>query len=280
MCYNISGVSMRLTIKVPGSCGELVQGMLKGEPFLITCPINIFTTVTISDEFSGKFGLGWKAETMLKKTLTYLGYDNDFNFGIALESKLPLGKGMASSSADIAAVAKAVALSLGTDITAEDIAALATTVEPTDGVFYNGIVAMNPVTGYIFRNFEPLSEYKIIIFDFGGEIDTLGFKRQSNFHLTELPQHIDISMATTSSLANQSILYKPQLEDIIHFAKSLGALAVTTAHTGTVIGVIFAEDTSQLYLEQCSTTITQKFTDINYIAAVKLISGGFRINDD
>lgn len=267
---------MRFTVKVPGSCGELVQGTLDGKPFLITCPVNLFTTVTISDEFSEQVGLGWKAKAMLSKVLEYIGC-SVFNFGIALESELPIGKGMASSSADIAAVGKAVALALGSDLTAEEIATLAASIEPTDGVFYDGIVAMNPLTGQVLNKLNLRSQYKIAIFDFGGKVDTLDFKRQSNFNLTKLPNTFDLEIATQSALANQKILCKPQLEDIIHFAKSMGALGVTNAHTGTVIGVVFAEDTDQSHIENFSSTLTRKFPHINSFATVKQISGGFYI---
>ena len=268
---------MRFTVKVPGSCGELVQGTLEGEPFLITCPVNLFTTVTISDEFNEQVGLGWKAKAMLSKVLEYLGF-NAFNFGITLESKLPIGKGMASSSADIAAVGKAAALALGSDLTAEEIAALATAIEPTDGVFYDGIVAMNPLSGQVLSRLDLHSEYKIAIFDFGGEVDTLDFERQSNLNITKLPSTFDLDMATQSALANQKVLCKPQLEDIIHFAKSMGALGVTNAHTGTVIGVVFDEDTDQSHIENFSSTLTRKFNHITFLAAVKQISGGFYIS--
>ena len=29
---------MGLSVKIPGSCGELVQGMIDDIPFLVTCP--------------------------------------------------------------------------------------------------------------------------------------------------------------------------------------------------------------------------------------------------
>ena len=254
---------MKFTVKVPGSCGELVQGTLDGKPFLVTCPINLFTSVTVSDEFSEQIGLGWKAKAMLTKTLEYLGC-NIFDFGIVVESELPIGKGMASSSADIAAIGKATALALETDLTAEEIAALAASIEPTDGVFYDGIVAMNPLTGQVLSSINLYSKYKIAIFDFGGKVDTLDFKRQSNFNLSKLPSTFDLEMATQSALANQKILCKPQLENIIRFAKSMGALGVTNAHTGTVIGVIFTEDTDQAHIKNFSLKLTKEFSHITF----------------
>ncbi len=31
---------MELIVRVPGSCGEIMQGYWQGEPFLVTCPID------------------------------------------------------------------------------------------------------------------------------------------------------------------------------------------------------------------------------------------------
>lgn len=267
---------MKLIVKVPGSCGEFAQGMLKGEPFLITCPINLFTTVTISNEFSGQVGLGWKSQLMLERTLNYLGH-NKFNFGIVLKSDLPHGKGMASSSADIAAIGKAVSLALNVNLTASEIAQLAISIEPTDGIFYDGIVAMNPVNGKFLHRYNQVPNYKIAIFDFGGKVNTLDFQRRSNFHLMNLPTTLDLDLVTTSSLMNQDILCKIELEDIIKFVKSLGALGVNVAHTGTVIGIIFAETAGELELKTKLHIINQEFPHINFMTIAKLIKGGFDV---
>ena len=267
---------MKLIVRVPGSCGEFVQGTLNDSPFLITCPINLFTTVTISDKFNGQIGLGWKSKLMLKRTIEYLGIKK-FNFGISLESELSHGKGMASSSADIAAVGKAVALALGEDLKTFEIAELATSIEPTDGIFYDGIVAMNPVNGKVLCRFDPVPEYKIAIFDFGGKVNTLTFPRRSNLHLMNLPTTFDVNLATTSALANQNIIHKDNLRETIQFAKSLGALGVNAAHTGTVIGIIFAEDVDFIEVERRAAIIASEFIHIKFVATAKLISGGFDV---
>ena len=36
------------TALVPGTCGELVQGTLSGGNFLVTCPVNWFSRVTVA----------------------------------------------------------------------------------------------------------------------------------------------------------------------------------------------------------------------------------------
>ena len=270
---------MKLTIKVPGSCGELVQGMFNGAPCLITCPINLFSTVTITDEFTGFHGIGWKSKLMIRQMLKQFKCDN-FNFGIELKSDLPRGKGMASSSADIAAVAKAIALALNIDITAEIIAKASTNIEPTDGIFYDGIVAMNPLTGKILGRLAPLPKYQIAIFDFGGKVDTLKIKRRSNFCLSEIPKTLKLDIMIKSALANQQIIYKPQLDEIISFSKSIGALGINAAHTGTVIGIFFDESVKLPEVVNRTNMIIERFKHIKLLNITNLIDGGFYINGE
>ncbi len=61
---------MGLSVKIPGSCGELVQGMIDDIPFLVTCPISMYTKASITKYFSY---LPYKARLARNKTLDYLG---------------------------------------------------------------------------------------------------------------------------------------------------------------------------------------------------------------
>lgn len=245
---------------MPGSCGEFVQGFFNGAPTLITCPIEKFSTVTISDEFCGVEGLGEKSLTMLKKF-------GDFKFGIKLETELPHGKGMASSSADLAAVAKAVALSLGKNISADEIAKLTASIEPTDGIFFSGVVAMNPVTGQFIKNISVPEKYAIAIFDYGGEVDTIKFNRRSNFQIPALDDVLNFEMVEKSALANQEILHKKNLREIIFYAKNLGAVTVNAAHSGTVIGIFFHSDDKNIDAKILE--IARRFDFINFLMKTK-----------
>ena len=256
---------MNLKVKVCGSCGEFVQGFFNGEPILITCPIEKFSTVTISDEFGGVEGLGEKSLTMLKKF-------GDFKFGIRLETELPRGKGMASSSADLAAVAKAVALSFGKNISAEEIAKLAASIEPTDGIFFSGVVAMNPVTGKFLKNISVAEKYAVAIFDYGGEVDTVKFNRRSNFQISTLDDVLNFEMVEKSALANQEILHKKFLAEIISYAKNIGAVTVNVAHSGTVIGIFFHND--DLNIDKKISEIARHFDFIKFLMKTKLADGG------
>ena len=69
-----------VTVRVPGSCGELLQGWHRGEPFLVTCPIARYTTVRAAASLQGLIGLGEKARCALQLYLREAGIEK-FPFG-------------------------------------------------------------------------------------------------------------------------------------------------------------------------------------------------------
>jgi len=70
----------KVTVKIPGSCGELVQGISENNNFQVTCPINLFSYIYLSLESNnGKelnnFSLPPKSRQALIKTLNYFGFN-------------------------------------------------------------------------------------------------------------------------------------------------------------------------------------------------------------
>ncbi len=258
---------MKLTAKMRGTCGELAQGFYCGEPILITCPIEKYSAAVVSDEFAGVDGLGSKSLAMLDKVLKIFGVE-DFKFGVRLTSELPHGKGMASSSADMATVAQAVALSLGKIFSPDELGKLCTEIEPTDGIFYAGVVAMNPLTGQLVKRIRTKEKFQIAVFDYGGEVDTLKFNRRSDFEFPALDDEINFELVKNSALANQKILYKRGLEELMNFAKELGAIAVNVAHSGTVTGIFFHED--DLHVVEKISAVQKIFDFLQFITLTRL----------
>ena len=112
--------------------------MIDDIPFLVTCPIDMYAKAGMTGYFSY---LPYKAKLARRKTLDYLKTKSLRKF--CLMTQLLTGKGMASSSADIAAVCQITALSVGKQLTECEIAQIAASIEPTDGVFCKGIVRLN-----------------------------------------------------------------------------------------------------------------------------------------
>lgn len=258
---------MKISVKMRGTCGELAQGFYRGEPILITCPIEKFSAAVVSDEFAGVEGLGSKSLAMLQKVLKLFGVKN-FPFGVRLTSELPRGKGMASSSADMAAVAQAVALSFGKNFSPDELGKLCADIEPTDGIFYGGVVAMNPLTGELVKKIHVREKFQIAVFDYGGTVDTLKLNRRSNFEFSALDDEIDFALMKKSALANQTVLPKRGLFELMNFADELGALGVNVAHSGTVAGIFFHAD--DLRVEEKISAVRKKFDFLQFLTLTRL----------
>lgn len=282
---------MKFFVKVPGSCGELIQGRTQEGPFLVTCPIDLYSTVEVSNVFHGTLGLGSKAKQALANFKSA--------WGMRLTSDLPQGKGMASSSADIAAVLAARQYAMTGQINARQILAQAVQIEPTDGIFLPGIVSMNPRTGKKLASYGTLPAWRISIFDTGGTVNTEAFyQRQKklstaaeNLRIWQGKQllawweqgiqqknlHLLGKAITQSALWNQKLLYKKNLEAFSQMAIRFGAFGVNVAHSGTVVGVFWPSDVSQQQLDQSVSCLQQKFSSFQFYRQVHLQSGGIFI---
>lgn len=282
---------MRLLVRVPGSCGELVQGVAQGEPFLGTCPVDMYTTVEVSDGFSGIHGLGEKARQALHLALATLGKDS-FPYGLRLTSALPCGKGMSSSSADIAAVVAAVQEAFQQDWSAEFIMKLAVQIEPTDGVFFPGIVLMNQLTGRVWSHFTQVPALQVGILDLGGTVNTCDFHAQNDgqgdaYGQEELRAAFEQGMAqndipkvlqaaTQSAFFNQQRLFKQELEEIWQLGQRAGAMGINIAHSGTVAGLWWPADLPADELKARCDHIA-KVLSVRFLRRVRLCSGGVEV---
>ena len=283
-----------IKVKVPGSCGEIVQGTESGRPFLITCPINCYTEVRVTRVSGERIGLGEKSMRALDAACHKLGI-SEFPYGIRLTTELPHGKGMASSTADIASVLYAVSTAMNRPFSADTVAKLAASIEPTDGTFFSGIVKMEPLTGKVLKSWSDVPNIRIAVLDTGGTVDTISFHNRADllslYHVQEheaaraasfLNDSLSIDnmahAASISALSHQTVLTKHSLPDILECSLSNGAAGLNVAHSGTVIGIWFDVHTTESKRAHCIRTLLDKFSSLTYLRTVDLISGGVDIN--
>lgn len=288
---------MTIKVKAPGSCGELVQGTINGVNFLITCPVDWYSEITVTDAAS-QVEVDPKTSAAVTKTFEYLNVSR--NIGLTVKSDLPVGKGMASSSADISAACQAAALAAtGRILSCDEIADIALAIEPTDGIFYPGIIMLDHINGTIRRSLGTPPPIYIAVFDVGGQVDTLDFNNREDLAVLNEAKESQVAVAvalvtqglktgdaqligqgaTLSALANQTILYKPCLEQVIQISRDYGAVGICAAHSGTVLGVMFSAE-SMAGHDQCIREIACHCADVIYLKTVRLIAGGLIITGD
>lgn len=259
---------MAVVVRSPGSCGEFIQGSLNGKRFLVTCPINRFSYAMVDVQKSlpaSYISLQPKAQMAIKQTMNYLQL-KEMPLPIYMRSEIIQGKGMASSSADISAVALATALSANRELSMNDLTKISLSIEPSDATFYPEIVQFDYINGEICQPLGVCPPLKIAIFDEGGIIDTLAFNSRIDLatlisekeglieealtlFIKALKEH-DIKKLgqaiTISSFANQRILPKKYLYELHELGEYYHSLGTIIAHSGTIMGLIFPVGSPQI----------------------------------
>ncbi|MDS1029024.1 GHMP kinase [Bacillota bacterium LX-D] len=288
---------MYAKVRAPGSCGELVQGVINGKNFLVTCPVNQYSEVCVKLVSRSKMIYGsankYKAFQAVSKVFDAFGWG--YGAEVKICSQLPAGKGMASSTADLSAAALAAALALDKELTLDHITKIALEIEPSDGTFLPGIVMFDHLKGSLCQMLGQPPKLKICIVDPGGEVDTVEFNQKEDLWEKNLAKEKEIKKAvqlitqgiekaspkligeaaTISSLANQAILYKPGLEKLVDQVLSFKGYGVNIAHSGTVIGILIDENDDRV--EEWEKLIQNVFNNPVNFYWNNLIGGGLEV---
>lgn len=247
------------TVWMPGTCGELVQGAIDGQPFLVSCPIGVYARVTVDLTPDGLLEVpenAPKAGAALRATLASCGAEGR-GARVRLASSLSRGKGLGSSTADVAGTIYATSRALGFPLAAEQVAELAVAVEPSDSSLFPGLALFDHRSGRRHERLGPAPPLEVVVLDEGGTVDTLAFNRRGvedllagnepavrealalvRRGLAERRPDLVGRGATLSALAHQRVLPKRWLDAVVAAASAAGALGVVAAHSGTVLGVL------------------------------------------
>lgn len=275
------------TGKCFGTFGELLQGVLPetNRNFLVTFPISCysyasFTYVPEMDDIEVIPHYKQKSKNLARILLEELGYSAS---GILkIESELPKGKGLASSSADLVATARAIEKCLDIKIPISQLEKAMRKIEPSDGVMYPGVVSffhvevkLNGVLG----NIPPIT---IVSIDEGGEVDTIHlnkipkpFTREECEEYQRLLDKITLAIknkdlqtigevATRSAILNQKLRPKKYLDQVISICEEIGGLGVAVAHSGTYIGILLSnhDEEYSLKFEQAKQRLNEISSDV------------------
>ena len=288
--------SRRASATAPGTCGELAQGMLDGIVCMVTCPIDLYSTATVQLS-PGEGGISApanspKASRAVQATLDYLE-EGGLKASLRLDSPLPRGKGMASSTADVSASSVATASALGRELSPPQIAEIALSIEPSDGVMFPGVSIFDHREGRVARTIGQAPPMYVVVLEFNGSVDTLEFNRvdrdkalkrltpemaKAVFLIEDGIRRCDPERvgrgATMSAIANQKLLPNAHFEEVVELSEDAGAVGVNVAHSGTVIGMLFADDPR--LAKNASSLARQRLGGLESARRCRLVGGGVR----
>ena len=254
----------------PASCGEFVQGILDNEEYLSSYAINLFSVATLEEgkEIIQKGPKKSRRAMELVFEKFGLPVDETKNISLNIKSQIPIGKGMASSTADIGATIKATLSMLNKTLTGEEISKLAVKIEATDSLLLNQHSIFNPLTADIKKYLGGINDAKVVILEPSDILDTKSIRMTPNYKTYKMQNKeiikksfelLDEGLAkndlnligkacTYSGLANENIHKKPFLEKIIDISDKYGCYGVNIAHSGTVIGILMHREMDDIRL--------------------------------
>lgn len=244
----------------PASCGEFVQGILDNEEYLSSYAIDMFSIASL-EEKKEDINLGSKkSRKAIEKVFEKFNIpiEESKNISLDLKSNIPIGKGMASSTADIGATIKATLSILNKKLNDEEISLIASEIEPTDSIILYKNSIFNPVNGSVKKYLSSFDNGRVIILEPKEILETKIIRSNPNYLNIKLENKSIIKKSfnllekglknndlkligeacTLSSLANENIHKKPYLNEIIEISQSMNAYGVNIAHSGTVIGIL------------------------------------------
>ena len=268
--------------------------MIEGIHFLVTCPVDFYSRVKV-DIYSDGPGVEApqdcdKAAAAVRRTLFQLK-NAKVRAKLTINNPIPRGKGMASSSADLAAAIAATGLALGEEISPYQIAQIALSIEPTDGIMIPGVALFDHRAGIIRESLGPPPPMEIVALDLGGTVDTVQFNMVDRFQrwqsvdeqtgealrllrrgIEEQDPALVGRGASISAEASQTVLAKPRLAEVKEFAESVGAVGVNVGHSGTIMGVLL--DARERRGKSTYHKALSAFPDAESVYHFRLLGGG------
>jgi len=257
----------RVEVYCPGSCGELIQGVIHGKELLISYPIELGTSLSIGlSSEKNNIELMPKVKEAIKRTLNLIGIPEKFigNIKMQKRSQLALGKGMSSSTADIACAIFAIGALFGVNLDSKTVVDISVSIEPTDSIIFEELTLFDSLKGEIILPLAPVPLLKVIVLEGRGSIDTLEYHRtvgRAVYSYAEAWEEVYTMMedalkkgdwngvgasAIRSARIQQKLLLKPYLDEIIDCALSSGAYGVNVAHSGTAVGLFMMEEIDEM----------------------------------
>ena len=249
---------MRVTASCTGSCGELIQGWLGNSQKLVSYGIDRFSKVTLQTGIASK-GAKPKVEKAINKTLDHLRIPTAKRekLSFVINSELPIAKGMASSTADIAAACQATTAYYGRKITRDEIIDICLAIERTDSILFPTLTLFEQKNGSVRESSGWAPHFYVVVLEPEETLETEAFHSQVNERLifqqralfTEVYQcyvgavkEKSLQMlgkaATHSAILNQEILAKPYFSELMKLRQHHQWLGVNVAHSGSVVGIM------------------------------------------
>lgn len=291
---------MKVKVSVPGTCGEWIQTVYDkdGSECLVSATIGLYNEIVAFETdrataLRSQAHLLPKAKAALVRVSAFLEIERKVLEQIAIyrgEMALSIGKGMASSTADIAGIMMALSLLSGKPLDPSTLFKLCCDIEPSDGTMLPGTELIDHLHGRRLESFDALPQAEILMLLPHTVFDTQKLRlrddyseklhQKSTLPLTWFRQGAesgDLALmgkaATQSLLENEPILSKSYLNELIELAQRNQCHGIIGGHSGTVAGILLKKgtDVQKLRFELDNSSLNRYY---NEMMLVQTVNGG------
>ena len=290
-----------VTVAVPGTCGELVQGWHAAwdQAVLVSCPITCTNQLTVQlqeEPVISVLGSPPAASVKLRQAARLAldafdaGQRPDLGAHIRVSRQLPLGRGMASSTADVVAVLAAVALALGlSPPPAKKLARLACCIEPSDSTMFAELTLLAYRDEGRHETLGRAPALPLLLLDTGRVVDTLAYNAHldlaasrrlaasTEMALTMLKMGLSTqdavvigAAASLSAQSYQAVNPSPLVAQAQPWVMATGAVGLVRAHSGSLVGLLYPPETE---LAEPAAWLASRFR--GQLSQTQLTGGGY-----
>jgi len=241
----------------PASCGEIIQGWIQGSEKLVSCPVDWYSEVEITtgSPLPDERPL---VRAMVNLVLKHWQLPSHYGQEIRIDccSTIPIAKGMASSTADIAATAVATSRHFGYSLDENTLARLCVMLEPTDSTVFRNLTLFDHNTARTRIACEGLPAMDILLLESPLTLRTEDYHRLARGQMLRANAHeLDMAWqqvqqacthnsptllaraATRSAVASQNLLPKPAFSELLALVEACDLYGLNVAHSGSVVGL-------------------------------------------
>lgn len=247
---------------LPATVGEWVQGWIGGREALVSLVVDWRGSV---DLLRGAENLAEPLDEKARKAFALArkicGEAFFFDLSPVVLNPFPRARGFATSTMDIAGVLAACFACAGVAKTPEELFSLCATIEPSDGIMFEGLALVDHIGGRLIERLPSPPPLNLLVVIPDKALDTAEYRR--NKRRMELVKGLAreheraytllreglrkqdapaiAEAATISATLQQRVLPRPEWELLREARATLGALGVAVAHSGTAAALIFGD---------------------------------------
>jgi L-threonine kinase len=252
MTVDVGAVVAEATVRIPATCGELLQGVDADGPLLVSLPVDIWGSVHVA--LTREPGITLTPDMPKARAALHLALQRaQWRGGAVVElgGEIAHSRGMGSSTADVAGVISAVCRAAGVAVSVPELVALMAQVEPSDSSPLDGLWAIDHVRGCRVEHLAPVpTGWWVVAVDSGVAVRTLDVHQQRGagpripdgiVQNTRWRDPIAVArVATESARRNQERLPHVAFDTVHRITERIGAPGICVAHSGSLCAVICA----------------------------------------